>query len=419
MRKTIFIISFLISTLLVSAYVADAWGFFGHRRINRMAVFSLPPEMILFFKQNIEFITEHAVDPDKRRYATKHEAVRHYIDVDHWGVYPFENVPRVWEDVMTKYMNIYVVDQNIDTFLLTGPSINVYDENRVLHVHSDMLANQKMPSVKYTKYRDFIESNALVNYYEDAMMIDCDSLINLLSDNDVNINCIEAYAEDTFSKYGILPYHLVVMQKRLTMAFEAKDPKRILQLAAEMGHYIGDAHVPLHTTENYNGQMTNQDGIHAFWESRIPELFADDEFDYLVGQAEYIENKGEYFWDIVLESNTYVDSMLAIEKKLSITFPQDKQYCYEDRLQQTIRTQCREYTAEFRRQLDGQVEARMTAAMLSVASSWFTAWVDAGQPNLDNLGKYDIDKELEKELKELEKYYNSGDGEIKGRSHGN
>ncbi|MCB9291128.1 MAG: hypothetical protein H6560_27735 [Lewinellaceae bacterium] len=50
-----------------------------------MAAFTLPPEMIGFFKKNIEFITEHAVDPDKRRYATRHEAVRHYIDIDHWG----------------------------------------------------------------------------------------------------------------------------------------------------------------------------------------------------------------------------------------------------------------------------------------------------------------------------------------------
>jgi hypothetical protein len=43
-----------------------------------------------------------------------------------------------------------------------------------------------------------------------------------------------------------------------------------------LGHYIGDAHVPLHTTSNYNGQKTNQHGIHGLWESRIPEQLFDE-----------------------------------------------------------------------------------------------------------------------------------------------
>ena len=61
-----------------------SWGFYGHKKINRMAVFTLPPEMIGFYKKNIEYITEHAVDPDKRRYSTEGEAARHYIDIDHY-----------------------------------------------------------------------------------------------------------------------------------------------------------------------------------------------------------------------------------------------------------------------------------------------------------------------------------------------
>ena len=68
-----------------------------------MAVFTLPPEMIQFYKKNIEYITEHSIDPDKRRYASKHEAVRHYIDIDSWGDNPFYDVPRIFEDALIKY----------------------------------------------------------------------------------------------------------------------------------------------------------------------------------------------------------------------------------------------------------------------------------------------------------------------------
>ena len=66
----------IVASSLASAFpTIQKWGFFGHRRINRMAVFTLPPEMIVFFKRKIEYITEHAVDPDKRRYASRFEAI--------------------------------------------------------------------------------------------------------------------------------------------------------------------------------------------------------------------------------------------------------------------------------------------------------------------------------------------------------
>ena len=86
-----------------------------------------------------------------------------------------------------------------------------------------------------------------------------------------------------------------------------------MRLSAEIGHYIGDACVPLHTTSNYNGQLTNQVGIHAFWESRIPELFALEDFDMVVGTATYIEDPQTYFWDLVLDSHKEVARVLGLE----------------------------------------------------------------------------------------------------------
>ena len=76
---------------------------------------------------------------------------------------------------------------------------------------------------------------------------------------------------------------------RLTNAFKEKNQAKILKLSAEIGHYIADAHVPLHASSNHNGQFTDQKGIHGFWESRIPELLADKEWDFFIGKAEYIQ----------------------------------------------------------------------------------------------------------------------------------
>lgn len=75
--------------------------------------FLLPPEMLVLYKPNIEFITEHAVDPDKRRYAVAEEGPRHYIDIDHYGNYPFDSLPRKWEDAAAKYSQSILMENGI------------------------------------------------------------------------------------------------------------------------------------------------------------------------------------------------------------------------------------------------------------------------------------------------------------------
>ncbi|MCB0636020.1 MAG: hypothetical protein KDC54_05360, partial [Lewinella sp.] len=83
-----------------------------------MAAFTLPPDMMPFFRHHLEYLTDHAVDPDKRRYATKHEAVRHYMDMDHWGTYPFPDLPRDWTTALARYGELRLVRSPGDTLSL-------------------------------------------------------------------------------------------------------------------------------------------------------------------------------------------------------------------------------------------------------------------------------------------------------------
>ena len=415
MRKfSIAIVSLLSLLFLVTAFTSVDWGFYGHRKINRMAVFTLPPDMMVFYKKNIEYITDHAVDPDKRRYATKHEAVRHYIDLDHWGAYPFEDFPRTQLAVLMEYTDIFIVNQKNDTIQLFGHQLKK-EENEIYLKYQ--ISKKKSVVVPKKTYRSFFYNNIFSSYYEDEWLIDCDSMQQYFGDQIELDGCQKVFGVDTFSEYGVLPFHLVRMQNKLTTAFKRRNIKSILRLSAEMGHYIGDAHVPLHTTENYNGQLTNQNGIHAFWESRIPELFAEKEYDFFVGKAEYIEKKNDFFWDVILTSHSLLDSVLNIEKEMVQTFPEDQQFCFDDRNGRTIRTQCREFAKAYSDRMQGMVEDRMAATVYALGSLWYTAWVDAGQPDLSNLGKNNLSKEEQKELEELENAFRKG--EIKGRVHGN
>lgn len=356
-----------------------AWGFYAHRLINRLAVFTLPPELIVLYKENINYVSEHAVDPDKRRYSTPFEAVRHYIDIDHWGEPPFDNLPRKWNPALAKFTVLSTVLHGDTIELFNFPTDKAFDVDSV----SFQLPNNMEVNIDKEKYLDLFRKYFLNQYYSDIWVVDSDSFFHDFPMIKSMPN-FKIYGYDRLSPYGINPYWLKYMQSKLRRAFEARNIPRILRYSAEMGHYIADAHVPLHTTENYDGDMTGQDGIHAFWESRIPELFSDN-FDFFVGKAEYIENKTEYFWNIILESHSYVDSVLLIEKRLRATWDKSEIYCYDERSGRIVRIECEAYAAAYNKAMDGMVESRLRKAIKSVGSSWYTAWVDAGQPQLSSL----------------------------------
>src|SRR5258706_2061936 len=174
--------SFKHKAILVLVLVlSSGWGFFAHRKINRLAVFTLPVEMIAFYKKNIRSIEEAAVNPDRRRYIIPEEAPRHYIDLDDYGDSAAFRLPHYWKDAAEKF------------------------------------------------------------------------------------------GEDSLRKHGILPWHINRVYFELKDAFFVRDPEKILRLSADLGHYVADAHVPLHTTNNYDSQLTGQNGIHTFSASRLTE----------------------------------------------------------------------------------------------------------------------------------------------------
>ena len=379
------VLCLLFIITLAPAEVEDDWGFYGHRKINRMAVFTLPQELLTFYKPNIHFITEHAVDPDKRRYALKNEAYRHYIDIDHWDVFPFEKVPRDLEEAIIGNGSLLCIT-DVDT----------------LDISSSIQSVESL-------YKQFLRDDR----YSQHIELDS-SIVDHLGD--IPESCQTIYYHNPFVEYGVLPYFLEDFYRRLVKALGDKDKEYILKVSADMGHYIGDAHVPLHTTENYNGQLTNQLGIHAFWESRLPELFADDNYDMLVGKAEYIPDVKKFFWEVILESHELLPEVLAKEEEIKNNFPSDKQFCFDDRLEYSTWTQCPDFAKAYEESLGGMVEERMQDAVLALGSVWYSAWIDAGQPDLSTIDDNVDPEKLDQEKDAIDKAVRGGN--IYGRSHG-
>ncbi|MEZ4688253.1 MAG: zinc dependent phospholipase C family protein [Bacteroidia bacterium] len=377
---------FLIIALILTGTQASAWGFWAHKRINRMAVFTLPPEMLGLYKRHIAYLTEKATAPDMRRYAVQGEAFRHYIDIDKWGEYPFADLPRNWNDIQEQYWEIWVMHEGDslqlsghDNVLVEKPLVKFFGEGiRRLTGEDTLLLNE------YT-FLGFRHKNYPYGSMYEPQMLEADSLNRLF-----NISVEKAWLVDPFTEHGVLPYEFPRQVRRLAKAFEDMDLKQILRLSADIGHYVGDAHVPLHTTMNYNGQLTGQKGIHGFWESRIPELFAEN-YDYLVGKALPVPWPEELIWQAVLESHGALDSVLNMEKKLSESFPEDKKYGYESRNNVVMRVYSREYSAAYSEMLNGMVERRMRRSIERLGAVWYSAWVKAGKPDLSPLYDTEID----------------------------
>jgi hypothetical protein len=198
------------------------------------------------------------------------------------------------------------------------------------------------------------------------------------------------YSGDALQKFGILPWYIQEMMDKLTAAFKQKRKEEILFLAADLGHYLGDASMPLHTSVNHDGQLTNQKGIHALWESQLPELFGDT-YNLNTGKAVYIKDVNAEIWKIILSSHRLADTLLMIDQTLQSTFGGDSKV-YEldtaknirkNKFNQPIHTIA--YAKKYNSLLNGMVEKQMRVAIAATANFWYTAWVNAGKPNLGDL----------------------------------
>jgi hypothetical protein len=314
--------SVTLSAIFAVAVVMISWGTFGHEHINRAAVFALPEQMLPFFYNHIDFITQESTVPDLRKYTLndKAENPRHFVDLENFG--SLDSLPKNMEETKKRY-----------------------DEK-------------------------FLQSN------------------------------------------GTLPWFMQDMMEKLTKAFKEKKKTEILFIAADLGHYLGDAHMPLHTSANYDGQLTNQKGIHALWESRIPEIFG-KEYNYNVKPARFIENVDKEIWRIIFNSHKLKDTLLSIDKDLRSKTPEDKLFktdasgkVVKSKYGQSIYSD--DYTNRLHQALNGMVEKQMNASVQAVADFWYTAWVNAGKPDLGNLDPPELTKQNSKGLKMEMKLWKKG-----------
>lgn len=198
-------------------------------------------------------------------------------------------------------------------------------------------------------------------------------------------SAVKKYHKDSLLKYGYVPYHVIYMKERLTEAFRQKRKDSILFYAADMGHYVADANVPLHSTVNYDGQLTNQKGLHSLWESMIPELEIHAYNLYSGHKATYLKNPAAAIWEAVRRSARLVPEMLQKEKALSKDFTEVQKFRVQVRRGKEYRSYTTEFARAYAAALGSSVNDQLRHSADLIADFWYTSWVDAGKPDLSGM----------------------------------
>ena len=168
---------------------------------------------------------------------------------------------------------------------------------------------------------------------------------------------------------GTLPWAIVKWEDSLKRAFQQGNWNLAMQLSADLGHYVGDGHQPLHCTVNYDGAMTNQSGVHSRYETSLVKQFQTN-LVYTNDSASYVSNISSYVFDFIYQSNKDVDTVLYADSVA---------HAFAGSTSGTV------YLQKFWDLCGSQMIQLMKNASEAAAAIIYTAWVDAGSPNLNAL----------------------------------
>jgi len=308
--------------------------------------------------------------------------------------------------------------------LITGSVSLVFAWGQWGHKHISRAAVFSLPApmqVFFYNHIDFITEGAVVPDLRRALIGDKnesprhfidveDFKIPLDSFPKTSDEAFKKFGAASLNKTGYVPWYIQTLTEKLTNAFKKRNKSEILFLAADLSHYIADASQPLHTSSNYDGQLTGQKGVHALWESRIPQMFG-SAYDFKTAPAKYIKDIPAKTLEIIEQSHALVDTILAKDKEVRERFTKDNMYKKDSSGKLVMfynsPVYSDEYAREFNAALDGMIENQLRISIYNVACFWYTAWVNAGSPDLISLDDPHLTKQNKKNYKiELKAWQN-------------
>lgn len=162
---------------------------------------------------------------------------------------------------------------------------------------------------------------------------------------------------------GILPFAAIAWADSVKKYFLLRDWQNAMLKAADLGHYIGDAHNPLHITRNYDGQYTNQNGVHSRYETNLINRY-NSIINYGGENVNYIQDINNHVFGFIYSNYVYVDSVLKAD-----SIAKAQAGSYNDNYYQIFWNRAGNFTVYLLKQ-----------ASKFLAELIYTSWVNAGSP---------------------------------------
>jgi hypothetical protein len=180
---------------------------------------------------------------------------------------------------------------------------------------------------------------------------------------------LQKFGRSTLERNGLLPWRFAEFFGQLRRAFESVGrgsgygSSDLILFSATTSHYIQDAHQPFHATDNYDGQLTGQRGVHARFETHLIERFQ-SRLALSPAAPKPMANPRDESFRVLLDSYQLVEGILQADKKAVAG-----KETYDD-----------DYYEKFLAAVQPVIERRMSEAISATAALIIGAWEAAGKP---------------------------------------
>lgn len=185
-------------------------------------------------------------------------------------------------------------------------------------------------------------------------------------------SCINIHGAGFVDDNGYLPWATLNTYHCLVECMKHAEWDNARSAAADLGHYVADGFMPLHITKNYDGQLTDNNGIHSRYEADMIGDYA-DEIIYEGTPVEEIGDVTAYVFSYLYKNYEYVDDIIQADDDAKDVSGGS----YNDAYLEKLWEETGDFTIEMFR-----------GASHALASLIYTAWLQAGQPDIDNGALY-------------------------------
>jgi len=384
-------IGLFIYMILVVCYASQAfpWGSSAHERMTNAACDSLPSEISPFFDEHRQKLAYHSNDPDRwRRELLFRVGLKYEEDLNsgqftddlrqvfetHGVNFPqnaevsLRGQDRRW--FITIGEQEYPIRKEADKLYLLGAKADIFEDRSAEPVllgseedtHFALDTKEKLLSLTSLNVYKTGDPAEGPRHFLDIDIYGPYPFVELPHDYD---EAVAKFGVEAVTKRGLATWRIADYTQLLSEAMKSGDAEKIVQTAGALAHYIEDLHMPLHVVKNYNGQLTNQHGVHQRFEDDMVDAYA-EQIHLSPKIASELEDPLEAAFDIVLDSYVYADNLLHADRRAK--FGED--------------TYGASYLEKFFRFSGWIAVQRMSDAATATASYWYTAWLRAGKPEL-------------------------------------